>query len=69
MRKRELAYRENDGLAVSLHWDPADDALTVTVLDRQTGEALEIPVADASPLEVFNHPFAYAARRGLLLAA
>jgi hypothetical protein len=69
MRKRELAYRENDGLAVSLLWDPADDALTVTVLDGQTGETLEIPVADASPLEVFHHPFAYAARGGLLLAA
>jgi hypothetical protein len=69
MRKRELAYRENDGLAVSLLWDPADDVLTVTVRDRQTGEAFEIPVADASPLEVFHHPFAYAARRGRLLAA
>jgi hypothetical protein len=56
MRKRELAYRENDGLAVSLLWDPADDALTVTVLDGQTGETLEIPVADASPLEVSTTP-------------
>jgi hypothetical protein len=69
MRKRELAYRENDGLAVSLLWDPADDVLTVTVLDGHTGEALEVPVGDASPLEVFQHPFAYAAQRGLLLAA
>ena len=69
MRKRELAYRENGGLAVSLLWDPVDDALTVAVRDGQTDEALEIPVADANPLEVFNHPFAYAARRGLLLAA
>ena len=69
MRKRELAYRENDGLIVSLFWDPSDDALTVTVLDRKTGETLKIPVGDASPLEVFGHPFAYAARRGLLLAA
>jgi hypothetical protein len=69
MRKRELAYRENDGLAVSLLWNPADDALTVTVLDAYTGEALEVPVEDASPLDVFQHPFAYAALRGLLLAA
>jgi hypothetical protein len=69
MRKRELAYRENDGLAVRLLWEPTDDALTVIVLDSATGEALEIPVGDASPLEVFHHPFAYAARRGLLLAA
>jgi hypothetical protein len=69
MRRRELAYRENDGLAVSLLWDPVGDVLIVTVLDAQTGEALEIPVEDASPLEVFHHPFAYAAQRGLLLAA
>jgi hypothetical protein len=69
MRKRELAYRENGGLAVSLLWDPADDTLTVTVFQRHTGEALEVPVADASPLDVFEHPFAYAARRGLLAAA
>jgi len=69
MRKRELAYRENDGLAVTLLWDPADDALTVTVLDGHTGEALQVPVEDASPLDVFQHPFAYAAQRGLLIAA
>jgi hypothetical protein len=69
VRKRELAYRENNGLAVSLLWDPADDALTVTVLDGHTGEALEVPVEDASPLEVFQHPFAYAAQRGLLVVA
>jgi hypothetical protein len=69
MRKRELAYRESAGLAVALLWNPADDRLTVTVRDRQTGEALEIPVADARPLEVFHHPFAYAAWRGPLLAA
>jgi hypothetical protein len=69
MRRRELAYRENDGLIVSLLWDPSDDALTVTVLDRQTGEVLEIRVGEASPLEVFEHPFVYAAIHGLLLAA
>jgi hypothetical protein len=69
MRKRELAYRESGGLAVSLLWDPADDTLTVTVFQRHTGETLEVPVEDASPLDVFEHPFAYAARRGLLVAA
>jgi hypothetical protein len=69
VQKRELAYRENNGLVVSLLWNPADDALIVTVLDGHTGEALEVPVEDASPLDVFEHPFAYAAQRGLLLAA
>jgi hypothetical protein len=69
MRKRELAYRENDGLAVSLLWDPANDALTVVVFDGHSGESLEVPVEGVSPLDVFHHPFAHAARRGLLLAA
>ena len=68
MAKRELAYRENDGLAVSLLWDPADDTLTVTVLDGRTGEALEVLVEDARPLDVFQHPFGYAAQRGLVAA-
>ena len=69
MRKRELAYRENDGLAISLLWDPATDSLSVVVFDGRSGESLEVPVEDASPLDVFHHPFGYAARRGLLLAA
>jgi len=69
MHERELAHRENDGLEVSLLWNRDDGSLTVSVVDTRLGTALELPVGDASPLEVFYHPFAYAARRGFPLAA
>jgi hypothetical protein len=69
MRKRELAYRANDGIEVALLWCPGNNSLVVSVLDKRTREAFELPVGDESPLDVFYHPFAYAARRGLPLAA
>jgi hypothetical protein len=69
MHKRELAHRANDGLEVSLLWNPDDGSLAVSVVDTRLGTALELPVGDASPLEVFYHPFAYAAQHGLPLAA
>jgi hypothetical protein len=66
----ELAYRENDGVQVALIWDRDEDALTVAVHDAKKDEAFEVPVGDERPLEVFNHPYAYAAfRRDDLRAA
>lgn len=65
----ELAYRENDGIEVSLLWNRANDDLSVHVYDSKQDECLEIPVGDASPLHVFDHPYAYAAFRGLMLEA
>jgi hypothetical protein len=69
MHERELAYRANDGLEVTLLWNPDDSTLTVSVVDTRMGQTLELPVRDASPLDVFYHPFAHAARRGFQLAA
>jgi hypothetical protein len=69
MHTRELAHRTTDGLEVSLLWNADDGSLTVSVVDTRLGQAFELPVGDASPLEVFHHPFAYAARRGFPLAA
>ncbi len=63
--RRELAARRVDGLDVRLLWDPADDRVAVTVADGREGLALEVPVGPAeSALDVFRHPFAYAAVRG-----
>jgi hypothetical protein len=61
---RELAHRAGDGLEVSLLWQPGSDALWVAVVDTREGDAFAVPVGDAPPLEVFRHPFAYAALRG-----
>jgi len=62
-RRRELAHRSSDGIDVYLLWSPADDSLAVTVID-EAAETFELPVAPHEALEVFNHPYAYAAFRG-----
>ena len=64
-RFQELAYRENESIEVSLLWDPADNSVSVFVSDAKSGEAFELAVGSESPLEVFNHPYAYAASRGI----
>jgi hypothetical protein len=48
---------------MALLWRPADDTLAVTVLD-ETGDSFELVVDADEALEVFNHPYAYAAFRG-----
>jgi hypothetical protein len=63
-----LAGRASDGLEVRLWWDPASDGVAVTVADAKTGPRLGAPVPDGEPpLDVFRHPFAYGAERGLEL--
>jgi hypothetical protein len=58
---RELASRENDGLAVLLLWHPWKDAVTVSVADSRTGDRFELAVDRERALDAFYHPFAYAA--------
>ena len=60
---RELAFRENDGIEVTLYWNSGDGALSVFVFDERTGDAFALAVGADDPLDVFEHPFAYAARR------
>lgn len=57
---RELAYRRNGALDVFLLWHPADDAVTVRVVDLRTGVRIEIDVEQSSALQAFKHPFSYA---------
>jgi hypothetical protein len=59
---RELSFREGDGIQVRLLWSPATDALSVSVTDIRTGESFEVDAPPAKALDVFEHPFAYAAR-------
>jgi hypothetical protein len=61
---RELDHRRNDGIDVRLLWSPSDDRIVVAVGDAKTGERFRLDVrADESPLDVFRHPYAYAAPR------
>jgi hypothetical protein len=59
---RELAHRRNDQLDVRLLWDPSTDAVCVSLRDSRTGAGFELPVGPGQrALDVFHHPFAYAA--------
>ncbi len=58
---QELAFRTNAGLDVSLLWRPADDRLSVVVTDQKGGGSFELGARRDNALEVFYHPFAYAA--------
>ena len=63
---RELAYRETDGLEVQLLWDERTNVARVAVLDSKTGDSFEIVLGDRdNALDVFHHPYAYAAHRGV----
>ena len=63
---RELDSRSFDGIVVRLLWRESDAWVGVSVDDAKTGDAFVIEVLDGdSPLDVFHHPFAYAARRGI----
>lgn len=63
---RELHSRVNDGIHVRLLWSEREGRLAVAVTDTRTGEAFCIEVRDGEKaLEVFNHPFAYAAFHGV----
>lgn len=58
---RELARRFNDGLEVTLFWQKLTDELTITVSDERRGDYFELTAAPDEALNVFNHPYAYAA--------
>jgi hypothetical protein len=58
----ELHSRVNDGIHVRLLWRADDNHLWVTVTDNKRREQFGIDVRDrALALDVFNHPYAYAA--------
>jgi hypothetical protein len=59
----ELAHRRSDGINVTLAWDTRGDRRVVHVVDSRSGERLTVPVEGENALDVFYHPFAYAANR------
>ena len=61
--QKELAYRENDGIAVTLFWHSRSNALSVTVYDWRTGDWFELAADAVDAMDVFEHPYAYAAQR------
>jgi hypothetical protein len=63
---RELDHRTADGVEVALVWHPSRDFLSVVVSDARIGETFELVLDQRDDaMDVFHHPYAYAAHRGL----
>jgi hypothetical protein len=62
---RELAHRSTDGLEIFLVWHQPTDQITVSVSDERTGTYFEIQAEAEEALKFFEHPYAYAAARGV----
>lgn len=61
---RELDRRRSDGIDVRLLWNKTDDQLVVAVFDDKTGHRFQVRAAPHRALDVFHHPYAYAASEG-----
>jgi hypothetical protein len=62
----ELARRSFAGIDVTILWSSATNIVSVAVDDEPAGNHFELVVDDdANVLEVFRHPYAYAAWRGV----
>jgi hypothetical protein len=63
---RELDHRTTDRIDVWLLWRERDDRVIVAVADERTGARFRIELCDGErALDVFHHPYAYAAWRGI----
>jgi hypothetical protein len=64
--RTELASRESNGITVQLFWSRATNLVTVAVDDSANGDYFELILDEHDhALDVFNHPYAHAAARGL----
>jgi hypothetical protein len=63
---RELDHRAADGVEVSLLWHPSHAFVSVIVSDARIDRSFELVLDERdNALDVFHHPYAYAAHRGL----
>jgi hypothetical protein len=56
---RELAYRHQHGLEVTLLWDPRSNEVSVEVIDHLDASGFSLPIAGHLALDAFNHPYSY----------
>lgn len=61
----ELAYRANDGVEVVLFWHEPTNTLAVCVSDERSGAYFELAPDPREALDVFYHPYSYAAFMGV----
>jgi hypothetical protein len=63
---RELGHRSSRGVDVRLLWNEDDGRVSVAVHDATTGDHFTVHALSCDDaLDVFGHPFAYAAWRGV----
>jgi len=63
---KELVLRRSGTCEVALFWSRRTHRAAVKLEDDATGLTFELPLAECDdPLDVFDHPYAYAAARGL----
>lgn len=66
---KELDARAGDGIDVRLFWHPGTDSVSVSVFDTTHEQSFVLVVDPADALDAFNHPFAYAAFKGVAFEA
>ena len=67
---RELDHRTSDRIDVWLLWRESDNQVLVSVADEKTGDMFTIELREGErPLDVFHHPYAYAAFHGIDVSA
>jgi hypothetical protein len=57
---KELAHREQDGIAVTLLWNAKTNEVSIQLVDQRIERDLAFTVANDAALDAFAHPFAYA---------
>ena len=66
IQQTELASRGTNGITVRLLWRRSTNQVTVAVDDAANDDYFELVLDEHDrPLDVFHHPFAHAAARGL----
>jgi hypothetical protein len=64
--RTELASRESNGITVRLLWSRSTNLVTVAVDDTANDDYFELILDEHDrALDVFHHPFAHAAARGI----
>jgi hypothetical protein len=56
---KELAYREQADVAVTLLWNAASGGVSVELFDRSDGTKAFVPVPGSCALDAFQHPYLY----------
>jgi hypothetical protein len=62
----ELASRESNGITVQMLWSRSTNLVTIAVADVRNNEYFELILDERDrAMDVYNHPFAHAAARGI----